>query len=137
MTAPVPGRRRSQSRADSFRHAFAGIGYVLRSQPNARIHGAITLAVIIAGLWLKLERLDWVALVLAMAVVWTAEFVNTALEAAIDLASPDYHVLAKLGKDVAAGGVLVAALLSVVIGLLVLGPPLLERVIGLAGGLGE
>lgn|SRR5574341_893789 len=133
MTAPEPGGQRSQGRADSFRHAFAGIGYVLRTQPNARIHGAITITVIIAGLWLKLERLDWVALVLAMAVVWTAEFVNTALEAAIDLASPDYHALAKRGKDVAAGGVLVAAMLAVVIGLLVLGPPLLERVRGLAG----
>ena len=63
-------------------------------------------------------------IILTMAMVWTAEFLNTALEAVVDLASPQHHPLAKVGKDVGAAAVLIAAAASVIIGLLLLGPPL-------------
>jgi len=66
-------------------------------------------------------------LVLTIAMVWIAEFLNTALEAVVDLASPELHPLAKVGKDVGAAAVLIAAMASVIIGLLILGPPLLQR----------
>lgn len=72
---------------------------------------------------------DWALIVLAIAMVWTAEFINTALEAVVDLASPTQHYLAKVGKDVGAAAVLIAAAASAVIGLLILGPPLLQRTI--------
>jgi len=121
-------KRRNLNRLDSFRHAFAGCWYMLRTQENAWIHAAFSAAVLVVGLWLHLSTVEWAVIVLAMGIVWTTEFVNTALEAVVDLASPDIHPLAKVGKDVAAAAVLVGAGTSVVIGLLILGPPLFERV---------
>jgi diacylglycerol kinase (ATP) len=119
--------RRSSSRQDAFRHAFAGWWFVLRSQRNAWIHALATLAVVVLGFWLRLDRLDWGLIVVAISLVWLAEFVNTALEAVVDLASPDQDPLAKVGKDVGAAAVLIAAGAAVLIGLLVLGPPLWAR----------
>jgi diacylglycerol kinase len=77
--------------------------------------------------WLQLDPKSFAILVLTIGTVWTAEFINTALEAVVDLASPQKHPLAKVGKDVGAAAVLIAALLSVIIGLLILGPPLLGK----------
>jgi diacylglycerol kinase len=112
---------------DSFRHAFGGWWHVLRTQRNAWIHALFTAAVCGMGLWLRLSRLEWAILVLTISAVWVSECVNTALEAIVDLASPDLHPLAKVGKDAAAAAVLIGALASVVIGLLILGPPLWAR----------
>jgi diacylglycerol kinase len=66
--------------------------------------------------------------------VFTAEFINTAIEAVVDLASPVHHPLAKVGKDVGAGAVLISALAAVLVGLLILGPPLWARLVVLFGG---
>jgi diacylglycerol kinase len=71
---------------------------------------------------------DWAVLLVTIALVWTAEFINSALEAVVDLASPQNHPLAKVGKDVGAAAVLIAALTSVLVGLLILGPPLIEKI---------
>jgi diacylglycerol kinase len=111
----------------SFRHAFRGWYYVLRTQRNAWIHSAIATAVFILGLWLGLPPRDWAVIILTTAMVFAAEFVNTAIEAMVDLASPDKHPLAKIGKDVGAAAVLVAALAAILIGLLILGPPLWQK----------
>lgn len=119
-----------KGRARSFGHAFAGIGYVLRTQHNAWIHAAINLAVVALAIWLSVSPLEWAILVLAMMTVWVAEFVNTAVEAVVDLATDDHEVLAAVAKDVAAGAVLVAAVGAVLVGLLVLGPPLWARLFG-------
>ena len=100
---------------------------MLRSQPNTWLHAAITAAVFLLGWWLELPRPDWVAILITTMVVWTAEFFNTALEAAVDLASPEEHPLAKVAKDVGAAAVLIAAIGAVLVGLLVLGPPLWAR----------
>jgi diacylglycerol kinase len=116
----------SHSRIQSFRHAFSGWWYVLRTQRNAWIHLLATLAVFILGLILKLSNTEWAILTLAIGLVWTAEFVNTALEAVVDLASPETHPLARVGKDVGAAAVLISATLAVVVGLLILGPPLIS-----------
>lgn len=77
------------------------------------------------GLALKLNATSWAIIALTMGLVFLAELFNTALEATIDLVVEDYHAQAKLAKDVAAGAVLVSAMVAVVVGLLVLGPPLL------------
>ena len=111
----------------SFRHAFSGWWHVLRTQRNAWIHAVISVSVMLAGWWLGLSRLEWAILFLTLGLVWMAEFFNTALEAVVDLASPERHPLAKTAKDVAAAAVLLTALAAVVIGLLVLGPPLWAR----------
>jgi diacylglycerol kinase (ATP) len=117
-----------KSRIQSFRAAFSGWGYVIRSQKNAWIHAAVSVLVVIAGFWLEISRLEWAVILLAIAMVWTSEFLNTALEAVVDLASPQKHPLAKVGKDVGAAAVLIAAGISVLIGLLILGPPLWARI---------
>jgi diacylglycerol kinase (ATP) len=116
-----------RSRARSFRYAFEGWWHVIRSQQNAWIHALVSLAVIVIGLWLRLPRRDWAVIVLAIALVWSAEFFNTALEAIVDLASPDKNQMAKVSKDVGAAAVLIAAGAAVIIGLLILGPPLWEK----------
>ena len=115
------------SRAHSFRHAFHGWWYVIRTQRNAWIHAVITTLVLLVALLLHLPLRDWAVLFLTIALVWTAEFINTALEAVVDLASPQQHPLAKVGKDVGAAAVLIAALTAVLVGLLILGPPLVEE----------
>jgi diacylglycerol kinase (ATP) len=118
------------SRVAAFGHAFRGWGHVLKTQHNAWIHSVAATVVVVLGLWLGLPARDWAVLVLAIAMVFTAEFINTAIEAVVDLASPVHHPLAKLGKDVGAAAVLVAALSAILIGLLILGPPLWQKVSG-------
>ena len=83
----------------------------------------VSLAVVIVSFWLRLGRRDWAVILLAIAMVWMAEFLNTALEAVVDLASPQHHDLARVGKDVGAAAVLIAAASAALIGFLVLGPP--------------
>ena len=119
------------SRIAAFGHAFRGWWHVLRTQHNAWIHSVVATIVVAMGLWLGLKPLDWAVIVLTIAMVFTAEFINTAIEAVVDLASPVHHPLAKVGKDVGAGAVLVAALAGIVIGLLILGPPLWARILSL------
>lgn len=117
------------SRIQSFRHAFRGWFYVLQTQRNVWIHGVIATIVFILGLWLRLPPPDWAVIILTAALVLTAEFINTSIEVTLDLASPQAHPLAKIGKDVGAAAVLVSALAAVLIGLLILGPPLWTRLI--------
>lgn len=119
------------SRIRSFGNAFRGWWYVIRTQQNAWIHAVITTMVIIVSFWLNIPARDWAVLLLTAGMVWTAEFLNSALEAVVDLASPVNHPLAKVGKDVGAAAVLIAALAAVVIGLLILGPPLWARLVPL------
>ena len=131
MKADTPKTgRRAASRLASFRHAFAGWWYVLRTQHNAWIHAVASLVVLGVAVWLRVGRTDWAILILTVAVVWVAEFVNTSVEAVVDLLSPDIHPLAKAAKDIAAASVLIAALAAAVVGLLVLGPPLWLRLSG-------
>jgi len=116
-----------RSRLRSFRYAFAGWWYVIRTQRNAWIHAVASALVVVLGLWLRLSARDWAVIVLAIGLVWTSEFLNTALEAVVDLASPQHHHLARVGKDVGAAAVLIAAFSSALIGFLILGPPLWQR----------
>jgi diacylglycerol kinase len=121
------------SRIAAFGHAFRGWGFVLRTQQNAWIHSFIAIAVIVVGLWLGLSPHDWAMIILTIAMVFTAEFINTAIEALVDLAMPLHHPLAKVGKDVGAGAVLIAALAAVIVGLLILGPPLWAKLVNFFG----
>ena len=109
-------------RIRSIRCALTGIRVMIFSQHNAWIHAAATLVVVMVSLAFHLTRTEWCWIVLAIISVWTAEALNTAFEFLTDVASPEFHPLAAKAKDVAAGGVLIAAIGSAVIGLLVLGP---------------
>ncbi len=121
----------STSRLASFKYALSGWLYMLRYQKNTRIQAAVSVAVVVLGLWLQISLLEWAILILTIAFEWMAEFINAAIEAAVNLATPEYHPMARISKDVAAAAVLLGAMASVVIGLLILGPPLLERLQGL------
>ena len=111
--------RRAPSLIESFNYAFEGIIHVLRTQRNMRIHFSVALAVLIAGLAVDVSRLELIALLLAIAFVLIAEMLNTALEAAIDVATTSFDPMAKLAKDIAAGAVLVATVNAIAIGYLV------------------
>jgi diacylglycerol kinase (ATP) len=99
-----------------------GVWAALRSEVHLRFHALATVVVIGLGFHYGITRLEWALVALSAAGVWTAELVNTAIEALTDLASPAYHPLAGKAKDVAAGAVLLAALGAVVVGVLVFGP---------------
>jgi diacylglycerol kinase len=121
---------RSASRLSSFRHAFAGWWFALRTQRNAWIHALASVVTLTLASWLVRDLVHWVLLIQSIAAVWIAEFFNTAMEAVVDLASPEYHPLAQTGKDVAAAAVLVAAAAAAMVGLLILGPPLWGKLAG-------
>ena len=121
--SPGPVRpSRLRRRVASFGHAFRGIGTALGSEVHLRFHAAATAAALGLGWYLGLGRLEWALVALAIGAVWSAELLNTAVEALTDLVSPEYHALAGKAKDVAAGAVLVVALAALVVGLLVFGP---------------
>lgn len=121
---------RNINRLESFRYAFAGIWYTLKTQRNAQIHLGIATTIVILGLMLKLTRTEWAILMLTTGFVWATEMLNTVAEAAMNYATTDFNPQVKIVKDVAAGAVLIAAITAVIVGLLILGPPLLEWFIG-------
>lgn len=110
----------------SFGYAIAGLKHAVSTQRNLRIHLAIAVLVVGLGIYLKLDFRDWAILAITIGAVITGELINTVVETVVDLASPEYHNLAKIAKDVAAGTVLVMALTAIAVGLLILGPPLWE-----------
>ena len=106
--------------AASTRYALRGLRFLLQER-NARLLAAGTVATVAAGAWLRLERLEWCAVLLAMALLWVAEGLNSALERLTDLASPGFHPLAGKAKDIAAGAVMIALAAAVSIGIIVFG----------------
>jgi len=117
------------ARLKSFGHALDGLRLMLRTQHNAWLHLAASVAVVAAGLIVGLSGEAWTALILAIVIVWVAEALNTAFELLCDVASPDFHPTVKAAKDVAAGAVLLSAAGAVVVGAMVF----LPRIIRLAG----
>ena len=114
---PAPGR--APSLIDSFNYAFEGIIHVLRTQRNLRIHFAIAIGVIVAAVWVGVQRMELIALLLAIAFVLVAEMINSAIEGAIDASTTSFDPNAKLAKDIAAGAVLIASVTALGIGYLV------------------
>jgi diacylglycerol kinase (ATP) len=106
----------------SFTFAFAGIMFMVRTQRNAQVHLFITSIVIVAGVFFNVSVGEWLALVLSITLVLALEAINTALEAVVDLASPQIHPLAKRAKDSAAGAVLIGAIGAAIVGLTVFLP---------------
>ncbi|MFO0948575.1 MAG: diacylglycerol kinase family protein [Planctomycetota bacterium] len=107
-----------------FYFAFAGVGHVWREQLNIKVHFGATILVIALGLFLSVDRRDWIALVICIGMVWTAEALNTALELIADVASPEFHPLVGKAKDIGAGAVLLSAITAAVVALLVYVPHL-------------
>lgn len=126
-------RKFTRSRVRSFGHAFQGWWYVLRTQRNAWLEVAIACGVFAVSAWLRLDALRWTIVVLTAALVFAAEFFNTAVEVIVDMVSPEHHPLAKIAKDVAAAAVLVTAFGAVIIGMLLMGPPVVLKLQELLG----
>jgi len=116
-----------RERAQSFADAGRGVAHLLAHEPNARIHALATAAAVALGAWLGLSAGEWCWIALAIAIVWVAEGLNSALESLADAVHPERDARVGIAKDTAAGAVLVAAIASAVIGALVLGPRLLAR----------
>jgi len=112
----------------SISYAFAGLVHVVKTQNNARVHLLATLLVFGLSVWVRLNTMEWCLILIAIALVWIAECFNTTLESFFDLVNPEPHPLVKNGKDSGAAAVLIAAFLSVAIGIIVLGPPLIQRI---------
>jgi diacylglycerol kinase (ATP) len=121
------------ARLKSVGFALVGIRYVAATQHNAWIHATTTVAVLIAGLALGISMMEWLWLVVAMALVWSGETFNTALELLCDVVSPAHNPTIGKVKDVAAGAVLICAVAALIIGALVLGPHAMR--VAQAGGL--
>lgn len=107
-----------------FGYAFTGLWYAIRTQVNVGVHISIALLAIVLGIVLRISAVEFALVFVAITGVFIAEMFNTVIELCVDLASPEYHPLAKIAKDVAAGAVLLSAILAVVIGLFVFVPHL-------------
>jgi diacylglycerol kinase (ATP) len=105
----------------SLRYAVEGITYCIKTQRNMRIHLVIAVIVLLSGIFLRIDRAEIIMVIMSISLVFICEIINTAVEKAVDIATLEYHPIAKISKDVAAGAVLVAALNSLVVGLLVFG----------------
>ncbi len=114
-------------RARSFRHAFRGLATVIATQHNAWIHLLATVCAIALGFFLGLSRMEWCVIVLAIALVWITEAVNTAIEFLADEVTRERREGIGRAKDVGAGAVLLAAITSVLLGALVFLPHILAR----------
>ena len=106
---------KSPSLLASFKYAWEGIAHAFRTQRNFRIHVLVSSAVGVAGLLLRVGATEWAALILTIGLVFLAELFNTAIEAIVDHVAPEFHALAKIAKDCAAAGVLLASILAVVL----------------------
>ena len=102
----------------SFGYAFAGIGFMLRTQHNAWLHLVATALAVAAGAALRISLADWGWIVVATFLVWAAEAFNTAVEYVCDMVSPERNLVVKHAKDIAAGAVLLSAVSAALIGLL-------------------
>ena len=110
---------------ENFGHALRGGRLLLRTQRNARVHFVATVIVLAVGVWLKIVRWEWIALFFAIGLVWMAEALNTAIEFLADRVTREDDSLIKQAKDVAAWGVLAAAITAAVVGVAVFLPHLL------------
>ncbi|HZT17006.1 MAG TPA: diacylglycerol kinase [Gaiellaceae bacterium] len=119
--------RRAPNLIDSFNYAFEGIIHVLRTQRNMRLHFAIAFVVIVVALIVNVTKLELIALLISIVFVLIAEMINTAVEAAIDIATTSFDPMAKLAKDIAAGAVLIAAVNAVAVGYLVFAGKVADR----------
>ena len=114
----------------SFYFAGSGLIYALKSQRNMKIHLTIFLLVLLICRWLKISYVEWAIIIFAAGLVFITELLNTALETTVDLEIQEYNKQAEIAKDLAASAVLVASVVSVIIGIIILGPKIFFKVYG-------
>jgi len=120
-----------KKRIRSFVYAGRGIRLVFSSEANMKIHIVVATLVVICGFIFNINTTEWIACLLCIGLVFGAEMINTAIENVVDLASPDHHELAGKAKDIAAGAVLICAIVSVIIGILIFLPKGLQLLLSM------
>jgi diacylglycerol kinase len=126
----IPDHSGSKSLGATFRYALQGFVHTVKTQRNMKFHLVAATLAVLAAVLLRLNRIEWSLIAICIGLVLAAELLNTALEAMVDIAAPEFHPKAKIAKDAAAAAVLVCAVLSVVVGLLVFATAL-NRLLGL------
>lgn len=116
---------------NSFSYAWDGIKQAYKGEQNLKIHTFIAILVIVFGFFLKINCFEWIICLLLIGLVLMAEFINTAIEYTVDLASPKIHPLAKAAKDTASAGVLILSIISAIIGIIIFAPKLYDFIIGI------
>lgn len=116
-----------------FDHAWEGVFRAVRTQRNMRFHALAAFAVVVAGVVFRVGLVEFVVLLLAISLVLAVELVNTAVEAVVDLVSPEFHPLAKIAKDAAAGAVLVASIGAAIIGAAIFAPRVFDLAMNIFG----
>lgn len=114
-----------KKRIKSFGYAGRGIRTVFTTETNMKIHILIAILVLVGGFTFRISAIEWIACLLCIGLVFGMEMINTSIENIVDLVSPDYHPLAGKAKDIAAGAVLLCAIISVIVGLLVFAPKIM------------
>ena len=125
MASKGKTKKKSRNLIDSFKYAFEGLFFGLRTIKNIRIHLFFTFLVVGGGFFFDITKVEWLICLLFIALVISLELMNTAVEEAVNLAMPNIHPVAKVAKDVAASSVLVAALVSLVAGFVIFLPKVL------------
>ena len=116
---------KSKNVISSFKYAFQGMFSALKTERNLKIHVTIMIIVIIAGIVLKISKIEWIICIILFGLVIGGEMLNSAIETVVDIAMPDINPKAKFAKDAAAGAVLVFAIASAIIGFMIFGPKLI------------
>lgn len=114
-----------EKRIKSFGYAFKGIYELIKTEPNARIHFSATIIALFTSYILHISKLEWCAILIAIALVWAMEAFNTVVENIVDHLFPEYHETARIAKDIAAGAVLISAIIALACGLIIFLPKLL------------
>lgn len=115
-----------KKRLYSFKYAFQGIFLMFREEPNSIIHAIVTLLVVITGFYFGISNLEWIAVIIAIGIVFSMELLNSAIENIADFISPEYHNTIKKVKDLSAGAVLITAIAAAIIGLIIFIPYIIE-----------
>jgi diacylglycerol kinase len=110
----------------SFSYPIKGLKYAYRNEQNLAVDVGIALMVLIAGFIFKIEKTEWIIIVITIGAVLSLELINTAIEAVVDLVTEEYHPLAKVAKDTSAAAVFVIAIVAVIVGLIIFLPKILE-----------
>lgn len=110
----------------SFKAAFEGIESTYKKEQNIKIHTCFTILVVLFGILLKINYVEWLVCLVLIGLVLMAEFFNTAIEYVVDLISPDIHPLAKAAKDTASAGVLMMAIVSALVGGVIFAPKIID-----------
>lgn len=126
MALKGKNKKKCKSLIESFKFAFEGLFFALRNVRNFKIHLFFTFLVIIGGFYFRISIFEWLICLVFIALVISLELINTAIEETVNLAMPNIHPVAKIAKDVAASGVLISAIISVIVGFIIFLPKIID-----------